>query len=140
MKDIVDAYDKRRDDTRIRIRMLKKVLCKFWVLKMIQAVLGVYIIVMTFTPVGTFGKYGGFVTTSVGAIIDPASPERTEEGVMLSNGVLRAIIASNKFQMFCLGISRFSAFFVYPGEQKSLEFDIISAFGFNNLTTQCFLC
>jgi hypothetical protein len=58
---------------------------------------------------------GGFVDPDVGFIIDPNSPERTEAGVILTRGVERAIVASNNFQMVCLGITRVSAFFMYPG-------------------------
>jgi hypothetical protein len=98
--------------------MIERVILKYWQIKVIQIVLAIYILVITFTPVGTFGKYGGIITSSVGYIVDPASPERTEDGVILNNGVLRAVIATNKFQMFCMAVSRAGAFSAYPGEQS----------------------
>lgn len=102
-------------NTDLRLRSIKRSICRFCHLKILQFALAIYIVVMTFTPIGTFGKYGGYVSPSVGNIIDPASQERTEQGLFLSEGVLRAVIACNKFQMLCLSISRMSAFAMYPG-------------------------
>ncbi|CAB9527003.1 NADPH oxidase 4 [Seminavis robusta] len=98
----------------VRYRMIKKSLFKYWELKVLQLALGVYITIATFVPTGTFSDWGGFVTASVGYIIDPASEERTQEGVILTRGALRAVVATNDFQMACVAITRFTAFFMYP--------------------------
>ncbi|CAB9528168.1 unknown protein [Seminavis robusta] len=96
----------------VRYRMIKKSLFKYWELKVLQLALGVYITIATFVPTGTFSDWGGFVTASVGYIIDPASEERTQEGVILTRGARRAVVATNDFQMACVAITRFTAFFM----------------------------
>lgn len=50
-----------------------------------------------------------------GWILDTESQERTERGVILDNGVERAIVAINTFQLICLTITRISAYLMYPG-------------------------
>jgi hypothetical protein len=88
---------------------------QYGALKIAAILLAAYIALFSYAPVGALGSAGGFVDPDVGFIIDPNSPERTEAGVILTRGVERAIVASNNFQMVCLGITRVSAFFMYPG-------------------------
>ena len=88
---------------------------QYGALKITSIILVAYIALFSYAPVGALGSAGGFVDPDVGFIIDPNSPERTEAGVILTRGVERAIVASNNFQMVCLGITRASAFFMYPG-------------------------
>jgi len=92
---------------------LKKLFKRYTTLKIISVLLGVYIAIWSYAPAGTFGITGGFVSPS-GYIIDTASEERTEEGVILTRGSLRPIVAENALQMVCLGVTRVSAFFMYP--------------------------
>lgn len=87
---------------------------QYGALKIAAILLAAYIALFSYAPVGALGSAGGFVDPDVGFIIDPNSPERTEAGVILTRGVERAIVASNNFQMVCLGITRVSAFFMYP--------------------------
>ena len=94
---------------------------QYGALKITGIILAIYIALFSFTPVGTFGYAGGFVVPGVGYIIDPDSRERTKAGLILSRGgVGQAIVASNDFQMVCLGITRASAFFMYPGMYTSI--------------------
>jgi hypothetical protein len=87
---------------------------QYGALKIVSIILSGYIALFSYATVGTLGYAGGFVDPDVGFIIDAASPERTEAGVILTRGVERAIVASNNFQLVCLGITRVSAFFMYP--------------------------
>jgi hypothetical protein len=82
--------------------------------KVVSLFLAGYIALFSYCYVGVLGDAGGFVDPDVGYVIDPNSDERTEAGVILTKGVERAIVASNDFQMVCLGITRASAFFMYP--------------------------
>ena len=94
---------------------------KYISIKILQLLLGVYILIFTFTEIGKLGNNGGARDPETGYIIDPASPERTEAGLILWKGDLRPIVASSTFQMILLGISRFSGFFMYPGECVELH-------------------
>jgi len=86
---------------------------RYGVLKAVSFLLALYIAIWSYAPVGTFGTTGGFVSPN-GFIIDPASEERTDQGVILTKGSLRPIVATNVLQMICLGVTRTSAFFMYP--------------------------
>lgn len=85
-------------------------------LKIISVCLLLYIAAFSYAPIGFFGQYGGFTTiTSHGAwVIDPNNPENTAVGLILTKGSYRPIVAENVLQMFCLGVTRASAFFMYP--------------------------
>lgn len=83
-------------------------------LKILSILLAIYIAIWSYAPIGTFGTTGGFVNITVGYVIDGASEERTDRGVILTKGSLRAIVADSPLQMVCLGITRASAFFMYP--------------------------
>lgn len=112
------------DDTMISCYAMEKCHRKrrFWrsltqypLLKVLQVFCGLYS-VMAFAKVGTFGKMAGSVDPETGWIIDTNSPENTEQGVILINGDLRALVANSNFQMFTLAISRLTAFSMYPGK------------------------
>jgi hypothetical protein len=90
-------------------------LAKYRILKIFQVLCGIYICLMTFSRIGTFGNMGGLVDPETGFIIDPNSEENTEQGVILIKGDLRAVVAKTNFQMVALAISRLSAFTMYPG-------------------------
>jgi hypothetical protein len=87
---------------------------QYGALKIASLVMAGYIALFSYATVGTFGYAGGFIDPDVGYIIDPNSAERTKAGVILTRTVERAIVADNDFQMVCLGITRVSAFFMYP--------------------------
>lgn len=83
-------------------------------LKILSVILLLYIAAWSYAPVGTFGTTGGFVTIPPGYVIDVDSEENTMRGMILTKGSQRPIIATNDLQMFCLGVTRASAFFMYP--------------------------
>mmetsp|Transcript_14752 Transcript_14752/g.18583 ORF Transcript_14752/g.18583 Transcript_14752/m.18583 type:complete len:628 (-) Transcript_14752:69-1952(-) len=59
----------------------------------------------------------GLVNPATGTIINQVNTTLTEEGYVeypLSSGVLRPVVAATAFQMFCLGVSRISAYTLYP--------------------------
>jgi hypothetical protein len=87
---------------------------QYGALKIASIVLVGYIALFSYTTVGTLGYAGGFVDPDVGYIIDANSPERTAAGVILTRTVERAIVAEKDFQTVCLGVTRVSAFFMYP--------------------------
>lgn len=84
----------------------------------VQLLCGVYILVVTFTYSGTLGIFGGAVDPQTGTIIDPASPENTERGIIqvtnFGHTFDRAVVAATTGQMVLLGISRFADFSMYP--------------------------
>jgi hypothetical protein len=69
----------------------------------------IYILVLTFSlaPIGV-------VDPATRRIIDTRNATNTANGVILINGDYRPIVAESQFQMFCLGVSRISAFSLYP--------------------------
>jgi len=68
----------------------------------------VYIATMTFTS--------RLRDPHTGLIVDQASPERTENGLILTNGTERAIVAASTLQLVCLIVARLSAWFMYPSK------------------------
>ena len=88
---------------------------RYTTLKLVGILLGIYIAVMSYSFVGTFGPYGGFVDPVRHYIVDVNSVERNDAGVILTKGTERAIVANNWFQMLCIGVTRVTAFFMYPG-------------------------
>ena len=100
------------------LRKIGQAFLAYWkhygALKAFSFILACYILTWSFAEVGTFGTTGGFVSKPPGYIIDPASEERTEAGIILTKGSERPIVAANDLQMFCLGVTRASAFFMYP--------------------------
>jgi hypothetical protein len=89
-----------------------KELVRFKGLKLIQVLLACYVCFLTYADIGPPGG----LQDENGLILDRQSPERTEMGLILVNGVERAIIGATKFQVIAVGISRMSAFFMYPGK------------------------
>lgn len=92
-----------------------KLISKYWQLTLVQLLSALYIAVFSYAHVGTFGTYGGFVDPDYGfTIVDASSEERTAAGILASRGAERAIVAQNAFQIICVGITRTTAFFMYP--------------------------
>ncbi|KAL7537204.1 hypothetical protein ACHAXR_008944 [Thalassiosira sp. AJA248-18] len=81
----------------------------FLAVKLAQVLCVVYILVLTFSfaPVGLRDRASG-------NIIDASNPQNTEDGVLLVNGNYRPVVAQGTFELVCLGISRMSAFSLYP--------------------------
>ena len=90
-------------------------LVKHRTLAIFQILAGAYVCLVSFTPIGTLGSWGGLVDPITGFIIDPSSEENTERGVILIKGDLRPIVAETPMQMIELAISRLSAYTMYPG-------------------------
>jgi len=88
-------------------RAVAQKLNHYKVMKFIQISCAIYIAVYTLAPIGGLRVRGG-------AIVDPASDERTRRGVFLVEGNLRAIICSNRLQLVFIGITRISAYMMYP--------------------------
>ena len=116
----------------------KKATKPYGMLKLVSVLSAIYIAFWSYAPRGTFGITGGFVTRRdndnppndpnpgfpeyldqtgmhlPGYVIHTPSEESNSEGVILTRGSERAIVADSDLQMFCLGITRISAFFMYP--------------------------
>jgi hypothetical protein len=101
---------------------------KYRLLKLCQLLCGAYIVLMSFTFVGTLGDIGGLVDPDSGWIIDTTSTENTNKGVILINGDFRAIVAQTDFQMIALAISRLSAFTMYPGMSNMIAVKSVIVF------------
>ena len=101
------------DKARYRLRSAFKELMRFRALKLSQLLLAFYILFLTFADIG---PPGGLRDTETGLIVDQASAEKTEKGLILVNGTERAIVGATKFQVACIGIARASAWIMYPGK------------------------
>jgi hypothetical protein len=101
------------DKLSYRTRSAVKEMVRFKVLKMTQAIFACYILFLTFADIG---PPGGLRETDTGFIVDQASPDRTERGLILVNGTERAIVGATLFQVACVGIARASAWIMYPGK------------------------
>ena len=97
---------------RHQYRLRRKDLWGFRLLKALQVILAIIGGILTLSPVV------GLRDPETGLIIDQESTERTEQGLILVNDVQRAIVASSHFQVICIGITRMSAFFMYPGKRR----------------------
>jgi hypothetical protein len=95
-----------------KLRAFWKRCLRYQTLKIMQILLAFYVGFLTYADIG---PPGGLRDQETGFIVDQASEERTERGVILVNGVERAIVADTSFQVVCIGITRMSAFFMYPG-------------------------
>lgn len=91
-----------------RSKAFAKEVLRFAGLKLFQCVLAVIGGVLTLYPPA------GIRDPETGLIVDPNSTERTELGVVLVNGVERAVVADTHFQVICIGLTRMTAFFMYP--------------------------
>lgn len=81
----------------------------FLAVKVAQVLCVVYILVLTFSfaPIGLRDRTSG-------NIIDVGSATNTDNGVILVNGDYRPVVAQGRYELVCLGISRISAFSLYP--------------------------
>ena len=95
-----------------RQRQLFRSLFRHKLLKIAQVMCALYIAFCTFSYSSISPR-----DPITGWILDTESPERTSRGVILINGAEQAIVATTSFQMVCLGITRCSAFFMYPGKR-----------------------
>ena len=91
---------------------------RYTALKIVSILLGVYIAVYSYAPVGTFGNTGGFVSPN-GYIVGSSEANELNckpawYGNIYTRGSCRPILAVNDLQMLCLGVTRVSAFFMYP--------------------------
>eukprot|EP00339_Tiarina_fusa_P002514 CAMPEP_0117084426 /NCGR_PEP_ID=MMETSP0472-20121206/59414_1 /TAXON_ID=693140 ORGANISM="Tiarina fusus, Strain LIS" /NCGR_SAMPLE_ID=MMETSP0472 /ASSEMBLY_ACC=CAM_ASM_000603 /LENGTH=292 /DNA_ID=CAMNT_0004813399 /DNA_START=131 /DNA_END=1009 /DNA_ORIENTATION=+ len=100
------------DSIKHTFRSFRKDIVRFKAIKLIQVLLAIYVGILTYADIG---PPGGLRDPETGLIIDQESSERTEKGLILVNGVERAIVAATQFQVVCVGITRMSAFFMYPG-------------------------
>lgn len=80
----------------------------FFAVKVTQVLCVAYILMLTFSyaPVGLRER-------ATGNIVD-AERKNTDNGVLLVNGDYRPVVAQGLFELVCLGISRMSAFSLYP--------------------------
>jgi nicotinamidase-related amidase len=101
------------DRLNYRTRSAFKELMRFRALKLAQVLLALYIGIMTLADMG---PAGGLRDTETGLIVDQESTERTARGLILVNGTERAIVAATQLQVVFFGITRISAFFMYPGK------------------------
>jgi hypothetical protein len=100
------------DSIKHQFRSFRKDMVRFKLLKLLQVLLAIYVGVLTYADIG---PPGGLRDPETGLIVDQESAERTEKGLILVNGVERSIVAATQFQVVCIGITRMSAFFMYPG-------------------------
>jgi hypothetical protein len=101
------------DKVSYRTRSAVKEMMRFKAIKIAQVIFAFYILFLTFADIG---PPGGLRDTETGLIVDQASPERTERGLILVNGTERAIVGATLFQVACVGIARASAWIMYPGK------------------------
>ncbi|KAL7529886.1 hypothetical protein ACHAXR_003208, partial [Thalassiosira sp. AJA248-18] len=97
-------------ECRRRVRLwYKQKIQPFWKIIIAQIICVIYIIVLTFAtpPVG-------IKDPTSNNIIDLASDENTNNGVIYVNGSYRPVVAIGFWQKFCLAMSRMSAFSMYP--------------------------
>ena len=95
--------------------LCKLVWKRYFALKLFGTFLALYTALLSFTYRGALGKAGGLVDRETGLIIDVNNSENNELGVILSEGVERAVVASSGWEMLCLGVAKLTAFFMYPG-------------------------
>ena len=88
---------------------------RFRALKIAQMFCAAYILIVTFTSIG------GLRSRESWLIVDQASTERTEKGLILVNGTERAIVGATAMQLASFGVSRASAWFMYPGKCVTLK-------------------
>ena len=91
------------------MKQIRACVTRFWTIKLAQVVCVVYILILTFSlpPVGLVDPSSGF-------IIDPNNATNTANGSILVNGDYRPVVAESPIEMFCLAMSRMSAFSLYP--------------------------
>lgn len=89
--------------------IMMKLVPSFVSVKLAQILCVVYILTVTF-------KYApvGLRDPSTGNIVDVNNATNTANGVILINGDYRPVVAQGTYELLCLGISRTSAFSMYP--------------------------
>ena len=101
-----------------RKQQVIKFLSKHTGLKLIQVVCATYIAICTF---GNAPLLKTPRNPTSGWIVDPTSAERTDIGIVqvetyFGNIIERPIVATSTLQLILLGITRCSAYFMYPGK------------------------
>ena len=103
-------------------------------LKLLQCLLAFYVGFLTYANIG---PPGGLRDQETGLIVDQASSERKARGLILVNGSERPIVAATFFQVCCIGITRCSAFFMYPGKSSVQHFETLKILAAYPLTKYC---
>lgn len=96
-----------------RFRVINKEVFRFKTLKLFQVLFAVYIAILTFADMG---PPDGLRQEGTGYLVDEASPERTDQGIIRLAGSDRAIVALSTVQVACVGLARISAWFMYPSK------------------------
>ena len=113
-----------------KMRYIGQKLFRYKAMKVIQAACAIYIAVKTLapaplglrtqpspsqpiTPEGATSR-GGFIVDFVHLPSEPASARRTARGYVWDGNSLRAIVCSSKLQLFFIGLTRISAYSMYP--------------------------
>ncbi|KAL7482988.1 hypothetical protein ACHAW6_008629 [Cyclotella cf. meneghiniana] len=99
----------------------------FWTVELAAILCGSYVLIVTFTKVGTLGVFGGVRNPETGNLDSCALPcQATVAGIYnyttflypsitsTPHVVARQVVAWNVYQEVLLGISRFSGFSLYP--------------------------
>ena len=86
-------------------------LMRYKAIKILQVLLALYVGFLTYADIG---PPGGLRDQETGLIIDQ-DEDMTARGLILVHGTERPIVAETMFQVVCIGITRMSAFFMYPG-------------------------
>lgn len=94
--------------------VIKRLFRRYTVLKIVSICSLLYIAIWSYAPKYTFGITGGFVEINTGWIIDHHYQANTEKGVIWTRGSFRTIVAQSHLGMVCIGITRASAFWMYP--------------------------
>lgn len=94
------------------LKFIYKIFKRYTTLKIVGLLLSVWT-TLSYSKRGAFGSIGGFRDPDTGYIVDPVLDSST--GLVLTNGAERAIVADDWMQMICIGISRITAYFMYPG-------------------------
>ena len=100
-----------KDRWNFRIKKAAKCFKQYRTIIIAQVLLAFYVGFLTYADIG---HPGGLRDSETGLIVDRESPERTTNGIILVHGTERSIVAATRVQVACIGITRMSAFFMYP--------------------------
>ena len=108
-----------------KMRYISQKLFRYKAMKVIQLACAIYIAVITLAPfpvglrtpaTGENGaeSRGGFITDFIPIPSQESSDRRTFRGYVFDTNNLRAIVCASKFQLFLIGLTRISAYSMYP--------------------------